>query len=175
MNENPLIILGSARQQSDTKVYVDFLFNEVNYTIADLLNFNISSFNYSGNYPDNDEFDNLMEKILDYKTIVFATPVYWYSMSGLMKNLFDRLTDIVTVKKEIGRKLSGKSIFLIAVGTDEILPDGFEIPFSLTAKYFDMFYKGNVYFSTKHQNSIKHNLEKKNEFIVKLLRCGKTN
>ena len=174
MNENPLIILGSARQESDTKFYVDFLFNDIDYTIANLLNFNILPFNYSGNYADNDEFENLIEKILDYKTIVFVTPVYWYSMSGLMKNLFDRFTDIGTVKKGIGRKLRGKSMFLIAVGTDEILPDGFEIPFTLKAKYFDMFYRGYVYFSSKHENISGHNLEKKNEFIVKLLRSCKT-
>lgn len=168
MNEIPLIILGSARCVSDTKSYVDFLFKDTQHAIVNLLDFNISPYNYSGNYPNNDEFDNLMEEILKYKTIIFATPVYWYSMSGLMKNMFDRFTDLVTIKKEIGRKLNGKLIFLIAVGTDEKLPNGFEIPFKLTAEYLEMIYKNDIYFSTKYENIEQKNLERKNEFSAKL-------
>lgn len=61
--------------------------------------------------------------------IIFATPVYWYSMSGLMKTFFDRLTDLVTIQKSVGRKLKGKETFLFAVGTDDLLPAGFTIPF----------------------------------------------
>ncbi|MEP6628241.1 MAG: NAD(P)H-dependent oxidoreductase [Ginsengibacter sp.] len=165
MKESPLIILASGRFQSDTKSFVDFVFKDVDHTIAELLNFNISPFNYSGNYPNDDEFYNLIGEIIKYKTIIFATPVYWYSMSGLMKNFFDRFTDLVTIRKETGRKLSGKSMFLIAVGTDEKLPTGFETPFKLTAEYFDMTYKNSVYFSIKHQNTDRYKLEKKNKFI----------
>ena len=167
LNQKPLIILGSARQQSDTKNCVDFVFKDIQHTILNLLDINISPFNYSANYSLQDDFYKLIETILDYQTIVFATPVYWYSMSGLMKNLFDRFTDIVTVKKKIGRKLSGKSMFLIAVGTDEQLPDGFEIPFRLTAEYLSMIYKYGVYFSTQN-DSVENHLQQKNLFIEKL-------
>lgn len=169
MNQKPLIILGSARQQSDTKAYVEFVFKDLDHKIVNLLDFNISPFNYSANYSSKDDFYKLIETTLDYKTIVFATPVYWYSMSGLMKNLFDRFTDIVTVKKEVGRKLSGKSMFLIAVGIDKKLPNGFETPFILTAEYLSMIYEDGVYFSTQYQTTEKHRLKKRNDFIKNFL------
>ncbi|MCP4458779.1 MAG: NAD(P)H-dependent oxidoreductase [Cytophagales bacterium] len=37
-----------------------------------------------------------------------ATPVYWYSMSGIMKVFLDRIYDVLTIEKELGRKLHGK-------------------------------------------------------------------
>ena len=94
----PLIILGSARQQSDTKSFVDFVFNKIDHKLVDLLKYNISSYNYTGTYPTSDNFKQLTEEILNHDIIIFATPVYWYSMSGLMKNLFHRFTDLVTIK-----------------------------------------------------------------------------
>lgn len=169
MNQKPLIILGSARQQSDTKTYVEFVFKDLDHKLINLLDFNISAFNYSANYSPNDDFYKLIEMILDRNTIIFATPVYWYSMSGLMKNLFDRFTDIVTVKKEVGRQLNGKRMFLIAVGTDKKLPDGFETPFKLTAEYLNMIYEDGIYFSTQYQDRERYQQEK-NVFIEKLLR-----
>jgi len=92
---------------------------------------------------------------LQHRVVVFATPVYWYAMSGILKTFFDRLTDLVTVQKYSGRKLEGKSVFVLTVGSDEKLPDGFEIPFELTSQYFDMDYKGCIYHST--QKSISQN------------------
>lgn len=171
MNQKPLIILGSARQQSDTKRYVDFVFKNLDHTIVNLLDFNISSFKYSADYSSQDDFYKVIETILDYESIVFATPVYWYSMSGLMKNLFDRFTDIVTVKKEIGRRMTEKGMFLIAVGVDEKLPDGFETPFKLTAEYLGMIYHDSSYFSTQNQ-SVEDRLPEKNTFIKKLAGYG---
>lgn len=57
----------------------------------------------------NADYLNLMKQILDkYETLILATPVYWYSMSGIMKVFFDRLTDLLTIEKEFGRKLRGK-------------------------------------------------------------------
>ncbi|HEY5462933.1 MAG TPA: NAD(P)H-dependent oxidoreductase [Hanamia sp.] len=147
--KTPLIISGSARGESDTKLYLDLIFNSSNKRVINLLDFNICHYNYDAKYPTTDEFDKLINEMLKHDTIIFATPVYWYSMSGHMKILFDRFTDLVTIKKEVGRKLKGKSILLFAVGADPEIPEGFEIPFKLTAQYLDMKYKGYIYFNTQ--------------------------
>ena len=83
--------------------------------------------------------------MLQHQKLVFATPVYWYAMSGSMKVLFDRLTDLVTIQKVAGRKLMGKQVYLVAVGAEDTLPVGFEVPFRRTASYFDMQYVAGFY------------------------------
>ncbi|HSI89992.1 MAG TPA: NAD(P)H-dependent oxidoreductase [Adhaeribacter sp.] len=149
MRKSPLIILGSARRNSDTEKFVHKVFKEPEYSLVDLLDFEIAPYNYEGSYPETDDFYRIIETILAHRVIVFATPVYWYSMSAIMKNFFDRLTDLVTVKKEYGRKLKGKKVFLIAVGADPALPDGFQVPFQLTAAYLGMDFQANIYHSVK--------------------------
>jgi multimeric flavodoxin WrbA len=143
----PLVILGSARRKSDTKSCVEIVFKNTEIDLLDLLDFNISPFDYESDYPLNDDFDRMINEMIKHRVIVFATPVYWYSMSGLMRILFDRFTDLVTLKKEMGRKMKGISIFLLAVGVDSELPNGFETPFKLTADYLGMNYKTKIYFS----------------------------
>lgn len=154
MDKRPLIILGSSRKESDTKKLVDIIFSQLNIERIDLLDYKISPYNYKGSYPA-DNFLQLFDTILNHRKIVFATPVYWYAMSGTMKNFFDRLTDIITIQKEIGRKMKGKEIFLISVGADTLIPDGFEIPFRLTSQYLDMNFISTYYCKTTDLNTIK--------------------
>lgn len=157
----PLIIIGSSRQKSDTKAFVNDVFIDTVNKQIDLLDFNITPYDYNGNYPP-DDFNTLAEEILQHDILVFATPVYWYAMSAVMKKVFDRLTDLVTIRKATGRLLKNKTIFLIAVGNDELIPAGFEIPFKNTAEYLDMKYGGCIYFSTGHAaNMDKKQAEKK--------------
>jgi len=149
MTGQPLVILGSARKRGETRNLLNKVFAGEDYELVDLLDFHISSYNYSNNYSDTDEFAKIIDEVLKHNVIVFATPVYWYSMSGLMKTFFDRFSDIVTARKHLGRQLHGKSTFLLAVGADEELPSGFEIPFKLTSEYLDMKYEDCIYCSTK--------------------------
>ena len=149
MTAQPLVILASARKQSDTRNFLDRVLTNKEHKLIDLLDFQISPYSYSNNYPDEDEFLKVMAELLKHQVIVFATPVYWYAMSGLMKTFFDRFTDMVTTKKLLGRQLQGKSTFLLAVGADEELPNGFEVPFKLTSDYLAMTYVDSIYHSTK--------------------------
>ena len=141
----PLVIIGSARKDGHTKKLVDQLFKNLDHDRMDLLAYRIHPYDYSNNYPENDQFLQLMEHFLKHRTIVFATPVYWYAMSGPMKIFFDRLTDLITVKKELGRQLKGKRTFLISVGGDNALPTGFEVPFQQTSSYLGMEFIATYY------------------------------
>lgn len=153
MEDRPLVILASARKNSDTSSFVDNVFRDITVDKIDLLDYKVTTFDYSNNYPDFDEFKAVVDRILKHKIVVFATPVYWYAMSGLLKILFDRFTDLVTVDKRTGRLLEGKSTFLIAVGSDKEMPEGFEVPFKLTSNYLNVVYGGAIYHSTKWEKS----------------------
>ena len=151
MRPRHLVIIGSARKQSDTKKFVDTIFDGIGHTLIDLRDLKINGYDYSHDYPQEDEYSKIVNQFLSHESIYFATPVYWYSMSSLMKTLFDRFSDLVTYQKTIGRKLKGKSIFLIAVGAESILPDGFEVPFRCTSEYLDMEYRGSIYHCTQKE------------------------
>lgn len=145
MDNSTIVILASNRKKGNTKKFVTDTYGTLTPTLIDLLDYTVTPYNYEGHYPYNDNFEQIVKAILEHDVIVLATPVYWYSMSGLMKTFFDRLTDLVTIDKETGRKLKGKIVKLLVTGTGEQLPVGFEVPFRETADYFDMIYEGCRY------------------------------
>jgi multimeric flavodoxin WrbA len=144
----PLIILSSSRKNSNTEKLVKNLLKDHQYELVDLLDYSVAPYNYDGLYPLEDRFPELTKKMIAADAIIFASPVYWYSMSGILKNFFDRFTDIVTIYKEQGRQMQGKKVFLIAVGTDKKLPEGFEVPFRRTAEYLQMRFIASYYCNT---------------------------
>ncbi len=141
----PLVIVGSARKAGDTAKAVSLAFPNDKIVLIDLLDHDIRAYSYSHTNR-TDEFLALVQLILKADSVVFATPVYWYSMSGAMKDFFDRLTDLLEIDKPSGRLLKGKDVWLLAVGTEPTLPEGFEVPFERTVRYFDMNYRGSAYF-----------------------------
>lgn len=155
-----IIILGSARINGETKKIVSDLINLSNWDLVDLNEYNIAHFNYENQY-ENDDFIKLIQNIIDnYNVIIFATPVYWYSMSGRMKVFFDRLTDLLIFQKEIGRKLKGKSIAVITSSGGDNLGSDFWIPFEKTAEYLGMNFITGLHTLNTHNND-----DKLNDFI----------
>ena len=145
----PLIIIGSARKDGNTLTFIKKAFENKKYQLIDLLEYNIHPYNYAEEYPDNDQFLSIMEKIVKHEKIVWATPVYWYAVSGILKDFFDRLTDLTHDHEEIRKALPSKKTYLMSVGSSDALPEGFEVPFRDTAHYFDMQYHGAFYTTKK--------------------------
>ena len=149
MEHQPLVIIGSSRKQGDTHALVENTMAGMDYRLADLLDYSIAPYNYQHTYPAGDTFGQLVDLLLRHQTVVLATPVYWYSMSGLMKNFFDRLTDLIRLHKPLGRRLKGKSVFVLVAGNNQELPPGFLIPFERSCEYLDMHFSGSLYHSTE--------------------------
>lgn len=145
MKPEVLVILGSSREDSNTLTAVKTLCPFSEYELLDLQNFNLNHYCYDHKINASDDFHSIVSKIDAAQIIIFATPVYWYTMSGRMKVLFDRFTELLSTYKEVGKGLHGKKCYVISCGTDAELPDGFEVPFRLTAKYFGMEYCGALY------------------------------
>jgi len=150
-----LIILGSSRNDGDTKSLTNELVRKSNWDLIDLNDYNISYFDYEHKNA-NDDYLTLMRQIIDkYDTLIFATPVYWYSMSGIMKVFFDRITDLLTIEKELGRKLRGKKMAVMSCSIGNNLGDTFWLPFSETANYLGMEYIGHIHTVTGEENELK--------------------
>jgi multimeric flavodoxin WrbA len=145
-NKNKILIIqGSSRSGGNTNKIVRLLHKMVEADFLDLKTKNIAPFDYEFNNRDDDFLPTIKNIADNYELIVFATPVYWYSMSGLMKNFFDRISDCLKIEKSTGRKLRGKSMALLICGSEETETPGFDIPFKLSAEYLGMNYLGHVH------------------------------
>ena len=140
-----IVISGSARAESNTRKAIAALCPFPDYELIDLLEYKIEHYHYASAKADQDDFYAIATKMRMADHIVFATPVYWYSMSGRLKVFFDRLTDLLYAHKEIGKALHGKKTYLIACGTDPALPPGFDVPFRMTSEYFGMIFAKSLY------------------------------
>ena len=149
-----VIISGSSRNDGDTKTLTTELIKKSNWDLIDLNDYNFGYYDYE--YQNrNDDYIKLMRKIIEkYDTLIFATPVYWYSMSGIMKVFFDRLTDLLEIEKDLGRKLRGKNMAAISCSIGNNLGDIFWLPFSETANYLGMEYLGNLHTITGKKNEL---------------------
>ena len=141
---NNIIIQGSSRSDGHTNQIAKEFGRQLEAEIIDLNQKTIHSYSYDHSKSD-DDFLPIMRHILNYQTIIFITPVYWYSMSGIMKNFFDRITDCLEIEKVLGRRLRGKNMIAVACGSDEIEAEGFFIPFKSSADYLGMNYLGDLH------------------------------
>ncbi len=143
-----LAILGTSRSHGNTRLALDAVL-QGRAPVIDLNDHSITPYDYS-HQNSGDGFLAIAGQMVEADTIVFATPVYWYSMSAQLKTFLDRLTDLTRVHKALGRSLKDKSVFLLASSSSPELPPGFAVPFELTAEYLGMRWGGafHAYFET---------------------------
>lgn len=151
---NLVAILGSANSSGQTARITRLCLERLGGDLIDLNQYSISPWDY-GHRNRDDGFLGIARQMAAADGIIFATPVYWYSMSAQLKIFYDRLSDLVSghplvaANKVLGRSLAGRHTWLIATGSDADPPPGFEGPFRLTSQYFGMRYGGIFYSSGK--------------------------
>lgn len=146
MKNKIVVILGSSRSNGNTRKIVNYLNTlDTCIDIVDLNNYNIGYYDYEFKNC-NDDFFQLFKSLLTYDTLIFATPIYWYTMSAQLKTFLDRFSDALKgEKKEFGRQLRGKHLAVISCGSDNEIFDGFTMPFIESAMYLGMNYIGHVH------------------------------
>lgn len=67
-----------------------------------------------------DDSNEIVEKMANADVIVWATPVYYYSMSGLMKTMIDRANPLYSIDYKF------REVYLLATATEDesYTPDG---------------------------------------------------
>lgn len=162
---NTLIILGSSRKEGNTAQVARFIQEKTAWDLIDLNAYEFSYYDYEHKNA-SDDFLPLMNSIItNYDTFIFATPVYWYSMSGVMKVFFDRLTDLMTIEKDLGRKLRGKSMAAISSSGGNHLGDQFWLPFSESANYLGMRFIQGIHTEMEDDSLSKRDILQINTFI----------
>lgn len=147
MESKKVIIVGSSRNKGNTTRIIESVSKQFNIDVVNLSQYNISYYDYESKNRD-DDFIPLIKNIIEkYDTLIFATPVYWYSMSGIMKVFFDRFSDLIRIEKETGRRLKGKKMAVISNSHDSKIENEFYTPFRKSATYLGMDYLGDQHFN----------------------------
>ncbi|TQR11651.1 flavodoxin family protein [Psychrobacillus soli] len=68
----------------------------------------------------NDDYNSIIDRILQHDILIFSTPIYWYSMTGTMKNFIDRWSQTLRDSNypDFKNKMSQKRTYVVAVGGD---------------------------------------------------------
>jgi len=119
------VIYGGTRPDGNTEFLASKAIDGLSVHKVYLRDFNIHpiiDYRHSpeGFPPVGDEYDSVIDQVLPHATWVFVTPIYWYSMSGTMKNFIDRWSQTMRDNRypEFRRQLAEKTAFVITAGGD---------------------------------------------------------
>lgn len=85
-----LFINSSQNPQGNTANMGQTLLEGMNYETLNLIDYKI--YPLGAKFSD-DQFEEVLQKMMDADTIIWGTPIYWHSMSGALKIVIDRLYD----------------------------------------------------------------------------------
>lgn len=119
---NIMVLLGSSRRNGNTEYLVEEALKGVNYKSVYLLDVHMDPIvdqrHESNGFDDvDDEYEKLFKEFLNQDIIVFATPLYWFGMSGQMKTFFDRWSQYMREDQyNFKEKMSQKKAYVIITG-----------------------------------------------------------
>ncbi|HWL23952.1 MAG TPA: flavodoxin family protein [Ureibacillus sp.] len=145
--------IGSSRANGNTEYLTDVLLEGLDYKKIYLNDLNIKPINDKRHTVEgfsivDDDHDSIIEAILDSELLVFSTPIYWYSSSGLMKNLIDRFSQAIRDQRypNLKEHLQKVQNYVVAVGGDNPRIKGLPLiqQFKYTFDFLNMSFSGYV-------------------------------
>ncbi|WP_107838786.1 flavodoxin family protein [Metasolibacillus meyeri] len=121
-----LLLTGSTRTDGNSEQLAHAALQGLSYETIQLKDLNIKAIEDlrhtdEGFHPVDDDYTKVLEAILRSDLLVLATPIYWYSMSGTMKNVIDRFSHAIrdTRYPNVTEHLKTMKAVVIAVGGDQ--------------------------------------------------------
>lgn len=103
-----LFMNASPNKDGSTVFIANKLLKNNDYDTMEMGDYNVSQF---GAVRDNDQMKDMLNIIKNYDTLVIGTPVYFYTVSGILKTFIDRLYLL-----EEAECLKGKKLYFFAQG-----------------------------------------------------------
>lgn len=120
------VIYGGTRQNGNTEILTEHVVQGIVSEKIYLRDYNIQPIidmrhTQDGFQERNDDYNSIIDRILPHGILIFSTPIYWYSMSGTMKNFIDRWSQTLRDPKypDFKNKMASKKAFVVAVGGDD--------------------------------------------------------
>jgi len=141
--QSTLALFSSSRRNGNTGRLMDRIAGELAIEIVNLDTLRMTPFDYEHRNRD-DDFEPLMRRVLEHDAIIFATPVYWYSVSPAMKVFLDRISDYLELPDLLpaGRRLRGKNAYVVCTSISDEPDQAFVQAFRDTFSYLGMLFGG---------------------------------
>jgi multimeric flavodoxin WrbA len=139
----PVAVFASSRRNGNTGQLMDRIAQQLGIEVIDLAQKNISPYDYQHRNRQ-DDFEPLMEHLLEFKQWIFASPEYWYAVSPPMKVFLDRISDYLEIPELLdrGRRLKGKWAYVVCTSVYDEVSAPFIGAFRETFSYLGMHYGG---------------------------------
>lgn len=163
-----IAVIGSSRRNGNTGKLIDHIADKLEIEVIDLSSKDISPFDYNHQNID-DDFIPLMDQLLKHDNIIFASPVYWYSMSAQMKVFIDRMSDFLSLEelKDRGRMLRSKTGYVVCTSISVEVDDSFIHSFINTFSYLGMKVGGTIHVNCENGFNPEHCINEVIDFIEK--------
>ncbi|WP_078577748.1 flavodoxin family protein [Salipaludibacillus agaradhaerens] len=117
-----MLLLGSSRKKGNSEQLAQDVLKDVPHTEVFLhdktMNPIIDKRHTAGGFTRvDDDYEELLQQFLAHDIVIFATPLYWFGMSGQMKTFFDRWSQYLRDERfDLKAKLAEKKAYVIITG-----------------------------------------------------------
>ena len=121
---NILAIYGGSRKNGNSEQLAREILKETAYSSLHLSDYHIKPIVDQRHEPGgfenvNDDYNQVLQQVLSHDLLVFTTPLYWYGMSGPMKNFIDRWSQSLRdTSINFKTEMAQKQAFVVIVGDD---------------------------------------------------------
>jgi multimeric flavodoxin WrbA len=119
-----LVLNGSSRENGNTEQLTDVILEGVSCTRINIRDFLIQPIVDKRHDPEGfttvaDDYDQIIKLVRQHDVLIFATPIYWYGMSGHMKQFIDRWSQSLRdTRFSFKEEMKKKKAFVIICGGD---------------------------------------------------------
>jgi multimeric flavodoxin WrbA len=145
-----IALFSSSRRLGNTGRLIDRIASELKIEVVDLAGLRMSPYDYDHANRD-DDFEPLMRRVLAHDQVIFATPIYWYSVSPAMKVFLDRISDLLELPDLLaaGRRLRGKNAYVACTSVGDTPSGEFMGTFRETFGYLGMHFGGATHLNCR--------------------------
>ncbi|GAF11503.1 Trp repressor binding protein [Bacillus sp. JCM 19045] len=120
-------IIGSTRRGGNTEELAQMVTADIPTTIIKLSELTLHPFtdlrHTKEGFPSAlDDYDQIVQAFMENDLLIFATPLYWYGMSSLMKTMFDRLSQALRDEHygpQLKARMPSVEAIVLVVGGDQ--------------------------------------------------------
>jgi multimeric flavodoxin WrbA len=119
------VLYGSSRKGGNTDVLVEKVLDGIDHTKCYLTDYHIQGIVDKRHDPEGftgdvkDDYESILSEMLTHDIVIYVTPLYWYGMSGVMKDFIDRSTESMRLaERKFKDRMQAIKHYVVIAGGD---------------------------------------------------------